>query len=100
MLRIDGNYFDSYEDALYKYYESVPVGGIIIFDDVMTHSHVMDCFLAFKKDHGLPEALVRIDKSSTWFRKTVNVEVDQSKKHPPQVPCLPFLFCGLSLIHI
>jgi O-methyltransferase len=34
VLRIDGIFYDSYQDAMYFLYEKVPVGGIIIFDDV------------------------------------------------------------------
>ena len=34
ILRIDGNFYDSYADALYHLYELVPVGGIVIFDGV------------------------------------------------------------------
>jgi O-methyltransferase len=31
VLRIDGNFYDSYQDALYYLYELVPVGGYVIF---------------------------------------------------------------------
>jgi hypothetical protein len=31
ILRIDGNFYDSYQDALYHLYELVPVGGYVIF---------------------------------------------------------------------
>lgn len=34
MLRIDGNFYDSYQDALYYLYPLVPVGGWVIFDDI------------------------------------------------------------------
>ena len=40
VLRVDGNFYDSYSDVLYAMYESVAVGGIVIFDDVMTHQAV------------------------------------------------------------
>ena len=35
VLRIDGNWYDSHQDALFYLYEFVPVGGYVIFDDVM-----------------------------------------------------------------
>jgi hypothetical protein len=31
VLRIDGNFYDSYQDAMYYLYEKVPVGGLVIF---------------------------------------------------------------------
>lgn len=82
VLRLDGNFYSSYQDVLYAAYENVPVGGIIIFDDVF-HPHykeVMQCWLHFKADHDIPEELVRIDRGSGWFRKKKKVTIDQSKK--------------------
>jgi len=84
VYRIDGNFYDSYSDALYYGYEKVPVGGIIIFDDVMSHPQVMNAWLDFKSDQGLPESLNRIDRHSAWFRKEKNVKVDKTKMKPPQ----------------
>ena len=84
VLRVDGNFYDSYQDALYAMYEDVPIGGIVIFDDVMSHPPVMRCWKDFKRDHGVPEELNRIDTHSTWFRKTHDTKIDQTKKHPPQ----------------
>ena len=84
VLRVDGNFYDSYSDVLYAMYESVAVGGIVIFDDVMTHQAVMKCWLDFKKDQGIEEELNRIDYHSAWFRKRNEVKIDASKKHPPQ----------------
>lgn len=34
VLRIDGNYFESYHDALYSMWEFVPMGGFSIFDEI------------------------------------------------------------------
>ena len=34
VLRVDGNFYASYQDVLYAVYENVPVGGIVIFDDL------------------------------------------------------------------
>jgi len=84
VLRVDGNFYDSYQDSLYYMYGKVPVGGIVIFDDVMSHKAVMRCWLDFKADHGLPEELNRIDVHSAWFRKTKDVTIDMSKMRPPQ----------------
>ena len=65
-------------------FEDVAVGGIVIFDDVMSHLPVMNCWLDFKADQGLVEELNRIDVHSAWFRKKIDAKIDVSKKHPPQ----------------
>merc|ERR1711977_124406 len=61
VFRIDGNFYDSYADALYYGYDKVPVGGIVIFDDVFSHAAVMRAWVDFKGDQGLVEELNRID---------------------------------------
>lgn len=84
VYRIDGNFYDSYHDALYYGYEKIPVGGIVIFDDVMSHIPVMRAWKDFKQDQGLPEELNRIDRNSAWFRKEKLIKVDKTKMKPPQ----------------
>jgi len=86
VLRVDGNFYESYQSVMYAVYENVPVGGIVIFDDVMSHQAVMRCWNDFKADHGLIEELVRIDTHSAWFRKKKNVKVDHSKKRDVPIP--------------
>jgi hypothetical protein len=63
-------------------YSNVPVGGIIIFDDVFHYHYkeVMQCWIDFKNNQGIPEDLVQIDDFSGWFRKREKVKIDQSKK--------------------
>mmetsp|Transcript_42229 Transcript_42229/g.82878 ORF Transcript_42229/g.82878 Transcript_42229/m.82878 type:complete len:351 (+) Transcript_42229:37-1089(+) len=84
VFRVDGNFYDSYQDALYYGYEKISIGGIIIFDDVMSHPAVMRCWNDFKKDQGLTEDLNRIDRHSAWFRKEAEVVLDMAKIRPPQ----------------
>lgn len=84
VLRVDGNFYDSYQDAMYYMYESVPVGGIIIFDDVMSHASVMRFWKDFKKEQGLGEDLNRIDKHSAWFRKEKDIVLDWKYFRAPQ----------------
>ena len=64
VLRVDGNFHDSYQDALYNLYGFVPVGGYVIFDDVFSHAGAMQAWKEFKEDHGLPEELTQIDQHS------------------------------------
>jgi len=84
VLRVDGNFYDSYQDAMYYFYEKVPIGGVVIFDDVMSHPAVARFWEDFKAEQGLSEELVRIDNHSAWFRKTKAVVIDWSKFHAPQ----------------
>lgn len=41
VLRVDGNFYDSYQDAMYCLYEKDPCGCIVMFDDVMSHEPVL-----------------------------------------------------------
>lgn len=76
VLRIDGNFYRSYEDALYYLYAKVPIGGFVIFDDIMSHKEVRKAWNDFQQDHGFSEELVQIDSHCAWFRKTKLVAVD------------------------
>ena len=81
VLRVDGNFRASYEHVMHSMYENVPVGGIVIFDDVF-HPHyrdVLQFWMQFKQAHGCPEELVRIDTGGGWFRKTKHVLISQRK---------------------
>ena len=84
VLRIDGNYYDSYQDALYFLYPRVSVGGYIIFDDIYSHTVVMEAWKDFKEDFGLPEEMSRIDGHSGFFMKTIDKTVDFSKMRKPR----------------
>jgi hypothetical protein len=81
---VDGNFYDSYQDAMYYLYPKVPVGGIVIFDDVMSHSDVMAFWKDFKNDGRMQEELNRIDTHSAWFRKEKNFAVDFTRMRDPR----------------
>ena len=87
MLRIDGNFYDSYQDAFYYLYDLIPVGGIIILDDANKfHPAVLRFWSDFKKEQKLPEDLVPIpnDSLGMWFRKEKLIEIDFKYFRPPQ----------------
>ena len=79
VLRIDGNFYASYQDALYELYDFVPVGGIVIFDDVLSHPEVMKFWMDFTKDYSMTEKLHAIDDHSAWFRKRRAFELNRAK---------------------
>ena len=79
VLRVDGNFYDSYQDTLYYLYGFVSVGGFVIFDDVYSHPPAMQAWKEFKEDHALPEDLIRIDMHSGYFQKTRSVSIDFTK---------------------
>jgi predicted O-methyltransferase YrrM len=84
VLRVDGNFYDSYQDAMYYLYPKVPVGGVVIFDDIMSHPHVMRFWTDFKKDYNMSDDLNRIDKHSAWFRKEKDIAVNFQQMRAPQ----------------
>jgi len=84
VLRIDGNYYDSYQDAMYYLYDKVPVGGYVIFDDIMSHSAVRRFWEDFKRDQGVPEDITPIDDHSAYFKKTKAIATDFKFFRAPQ----------------
>jgi len=76
VLRIDSNFYDSYQDAMYYLFDKVSVGGIIIFDDILSHAPVMNFWKDFTKDQNLDVKLVQIDFHSAWFRKLKTSKLD------------------------
>ena len=79
VLRIDGNFYESYQDALYYLWEFVPVGGFVIFDDYVEGKHAPwlgQFWTDFKLAHGLREKLHAVDWTSSYFRKERDVRVD------------------------
>lgn len=69
---------------MFYLYEFVPVGGIIIFDDVMSHASVARFWNEFKEEQGLSEDLIRIDRHSAWFRKEIAVKIKWTYFRAPQ----------------
>lgn len=81
VLRIDGNFYESYQDALYYLWEFVPVGGYVIFDDYVEGkraSWLGQFWAEFKRAHGLREQLLAIDWTSSFFQKVTDVRVNWS----------------------
>ena len=77
VLRVDGNFYDSYQDAMFFLYESVQVNGIVIFDDVLSHQAVMEFWKEFSSEQNIGQVnLVNIDKHSAWFRKPKKASLD------------------------
>jgi len=86
ILRIDGNFYDSYQDCLYNLYDFVPVGGVIIFDD-FTHNAPNQAWRDFQEDQGFKETVTRMaqpDLHAGWVIKTVDVLIDFTKMRPPR----------------
>ena len=85
VLRLDGNFYDSHQDALYALYEAVPVGGYVIFDDIRSHVAVKEAWADFCKDQGIVEKLELVDDTDpngAWFKKSRAVVVDHAKRRP------------------
>ena len=83
-LRIDGNFYHSYESSLYYLYDLVPVGGVVYFDDIPNFKDCLRAWEDFKRDQGLPETLTYTEGCGSWFVKqkkgTVDIKFYQSHK--------------------
>ena len=85
VLRVDCNFYACHQDALYHLYERVPVGGIVIFDDILAHGELLRFWVEFKTEQGLREVLVRAgDDNCAWFRKEADVALDWSHFRGPE----------------
>ena len=79
VLRVDVNWYDPHQDALYYLYEFVPIGGYVIFDDVRLMPRITQFWADFQQDQAFTEELVAIDAFSAYFRKTKKVTIDFGK---------------------
>lgn len=84
VLRIDGNFYRSYECIMYEFYEMVPVGGFVIWDD-LGHEGPFQFWTHFKHDNGIAENFTRIDNHAGWFRKTKAVRLNHKKRRFPRI---------------
>ena len=68
-------------DSLYDF---VPVGGIVIFDDILDHPDVKAFWRDFKADYGLTEEVFSAigdgPGGTAWFRKERLVTLDWRKQ--------------------
>ena len=80
VFRLDCNFYSCYQDVMYALYENVPVGGIVIWDDVISYKSVNQFWQDFKSDYDLQEEFVQIDTNGGWFRKEQDIKLDHSKK--------------------
>lgn len=85
VLRVDGNFYESYQDVFYSLYDFVPKGGIVILDDIMSHPPVQLFWKHFQEDQGLSITLHQIDHHSAWFLKPNAQVLDLSLKRQPPV---------------
>ena len=69
-------YLDVEHLFVYLTYESVPVGGIIIFDDLYDHVSVQQFWKDFQKDQGVDETMNRIGPGAGWFRKRKQITIN------------------------
>ena len=69
---------------MYQLFDLVPVGGVVIFDDLLDHPEVKAFARDWVADYGVREeffsAIGKGPGGTAWFRKTQQVTVDWSKK--------------------
>lgn len=69
VLRIDGNFYDSYFSVLENLYDSVSEHGYVIFDDIRSHPDVQRAWKDFQESRGMEIPLINIDDHSAYFQK-------------------------------
>merc|ERR1712186_49275 len=84
VLRIDLPFVDPIQDALYFLYPQMPVGGIVIFENVLRSPEVMDVWTGFKRDYNMSEELVPVDRKGAWFRKERQFAVNLTLMRAPR----------------
>jgi hypothetical protein len=75
VLRLDGDMYESTIDELYNLYEYVSIGGYVLIDDWT----ILQCQKAvkfFMSSHGIEDPVVLIDRSSSYWQKTKEVEIN------------------------
>lgn len=82
VLRIDGNFHESYTTALYHLWDRVPLGGTIIFDDFAATAAdpagttgPRAAWEDFKRDHALREQLQPVDWTCSYVIKETGTRV-------------------------
>lgn len=72
VLRIDGNFYDSYMAVLDNLFDLVSEDGYVIFDDIRSHPDVQKAWNDFQKSREVEIPLTFIDDHSAFFKKTSN----------------------------
>lgn len=70
LLRLDGDLYESTMDALLHLYDKVSAGGFIIVDDWGVLEPCRRAVKEFRKTRGITDALVTVDASSVYWRKS------------------------------
>lgn len=70
VLRIDGNFYDSYMAVLQNLFDLVSKDGYVIFDDIRSHPDVQRAWNDFQKSRKVEIPLTFIDDHSAFFQKT------------------------------
>ena len=69
VLRIDGNFYDSYLSVLENLFDLVSELGYIIFDDIRSHPDVERAWKDFLSSRGIEVPLINIDDHSAYIQK-------------------------------
>ena len=81
VLRIDSNSIDSHQDAFFYMYEFVPVGGWVLFDDVIAEKNLLKWWKSVCETQGICYEL-KGDTRGAWFQKTSVQLIDFTKAAP------------------
>jgi hypothetical protein len=68
ILRLDGDMYQSTMDALNALYGKVSSGGYVIVDDYNCWPHCKQAVDDFRKEHGITEAIIKIDSDAVFWK--------------------------------
>ena len=69
LMRLDGDMYESTNDALQALYPKLSVGGFCIVDDYFTHSGARQAVTEYRDLHGVTEPIEPIDWAGAFWRR-------------------------------
>jgi len=69
VMRLDGDMYESTMDALVALYPKLSPGGYAIIDDYNDISSCCAAVTDYRKEHGIDEPIIEIDKSGVYWQK-------------------------------
>jgi hypothetical protein len=69
LLRFDGDQYPSTRDPLVHCYPKLAVGGFCIVDDYFSFEECRRAVDEYRREHGITDELVRIDRMSVMWRR-------------------------------
>lgn len=70
LIRLDGDMYESTQDALENLYDTVPVGGFIVVDDYGAIKACKQAVTDFRNSRNIIDPITSVDWTGVWWRKS------------------------------